>query len=102
VALFVWYWMLVITWHPLVSVVVRGLQRDFTAQFWSAAATIVLAAAIWLLVALKTRMPWHLFLLYPVTMTVAAGLGIWSLVLTIAGRTGWKGRSLVRHRIRLV
>lgn len=102
VALFVWYWMLVITWHPLVSVVVRGLERDFTAQFWSAAATIVLAAAIWLLVALKTRMPWHLFLLYPVTMTFAAGLGIWSLILTIAGRTGWKGRSLVRHRIRLV
>ncbi len=101
VALFVWYWMLVITWHPLVAVIVRGLQRDVSAQFRSAALTILLAAAIWLLVALKTRMPWHLFLHYPVTMTVAAGLGIWSLILTVAGRTGWKGRALVRHPIKL-
>lgn len=102
VALFVWYWMLVITWHPLVSVVVRSLRHDFAAQFWSAAATILLSAFIWLLVAIKTRMPWHLSLLYPVTMTVAAGIGVWSMILTIAGRTAWKGRSLVRHRIRLV
>ena len=102
VALFVWYWMLVITWHPLVSAVVRGLHRDFTAQFWSAVATVLLAAAIWLLVSIKTRMPRHLFLFYPVTMTVAAGLGVWSMALTIAGRTKWKGRSLAWHRIRLV
>jgi chlorobactene glucosyltransferase len=102
VALFVWYWMLLITWHPLVFSIVRGLRHDFSAQFWSAVATVLLAAAIWLLVAIKTRMPRHLFLLYPVTMTVAAGLGIWSMALTIAGRTSWKDRSLVRHRIRLV
>ncbi len=102
VALFVWYWMLVITWHPLISAAVRGLRHDFGAQFRSAAATVLLAAGIWLLVAIKTRMPRHLPLLYPVTMTVAAGLGIRSMVLTIAGRTTWKGRSLVGHRIRLV
>jgi chlorobactene glucosyltransferase len=102
VALFVWYWMLVITWHPLVAAAVRGLRHDFGAQFRSAAATVLLAAGIWLLVAIKTRMPRHLPLLYPVTMTVAAGLGIRSMALTIAGRTTWKGRPLVGHRIRLV
>jgi chlorobactene glucosyltransferase len=101
-ALFVWCWMLIITWHPLVTAVALGLQNDLTVGFWSAVVTIPVSAAIWLLISIRMRMPWHTFLLYPATMTIASCIGFWSMALTISGRNTWKGRTLVRHRVRLL
>jgi len=100
-ASFVWCWILVITWHPLITATVLGLHHDFSAEFYAAALTIPVSAAIWLMVSIKMRLPWHLFLLYPLTMTIASWIGFRSMALTIAGRTTWKGRSLVRHRVKL-
>lgn len=101
-AVFVWLWMLVITWHPLVSVAGLAATRRFDGRFWAAAATVLLSALGWLVVALKTRLLRRLALYYPVTMTVAAALGLASLLATTFGRTDWKGRRLVRHRVRLL
>ncbi|MEO0086220.1 MAG: glycosyltransferase [candidate division WOR-3 bacterium] len=101
-ALFVWTWMLAITWHPLVSVAVLGAASRFDGRFWAASAAVMLSGLIWLLVALETRLPRRLALYYPLTMTTAAGLGLGSLLATLLSRTGWKGRRLARHRIRLL
>ncbi len=100
VTLFVWLWMLLITWQPIVLSVVLFLRRDLTVDFWASVSAIPATALVWLLVSLKARLPRHLFLLYPATMTVAAVIGLWSMALTLRGRTRWKDRSLIRHRVR--
>jgi chlorobactene glucosyltransferase len=100
--LFVWFWMLIITWQPLLASVVLFLRRDVSSDLWTSVVTVLLMALVWLVVSIKTRLPWHLLLLYPVTMTVSAAIGLWSMVLTLLGRTSWKERSLVRHRVRVL
>ncbi len=100
VALFVWLWLLTITWHPIVSVataVVSGRMMPF-----APIATIVLAAGIWLLASLRFGLSWHLFLLGPAVITVSAFVGLRAMVLALVGRSRWKGRTLVYRRARLL
>uniref|UniRef100_A0A7C4CBX0 Glycosyltransferase n=1 Tax=candidate division WOR-3 bacterium TaxID=2052148 RepID=A0A7C4CBX0_UNCW3 len=101
-ALFVWLWMLTITWHPLASVAALAATGRFDSRLWAAAATVILAALGWLVVALKARLPCRLAVYYPLIMTAASALGLASIVSTVLGRTVWKDRRLVKHRIRLV
>ncbi len=101
-ALFVWFWMLLITYHPLVTVALLIANGQLNAHFLAAAATVALSLLIWVITALKARLPKTVVFLYPLTMTVAAAIGIYSLFLTVFGRTAWKGRRLPRHRIRIV
>ncbi len=101
-ALFVWFWMLLITYHPLVTAAVLIGNGQLNAHFQAAAATVALSLLIWFITALKTRLPVTVVLLYPLTMAVASSIGIYSLILSVLGRTGWKGRRLPRHRIRIV
>jgi chlorobactene glucosyltransferase len=101
-ALFVWFWLMLITWHPIISITTIAILGDFGITFIVALVTIIMAAGIWLLAALKFGMPWHLCLLYPLTMTVSTYIGLRSMVFTIAGRTHWKDRTLVRRKARII
>ncbi len=101
-ALFVWFWMLLITWHPLLAVGASIALAQYDGQFAAAIATVLLAGLLWLLLALKYSLPRRLALLYPLTILVCAYIGLRSIVLTVLGQTTWKGRALARHRIRLV
>jgi chlorobactene glucosyltransferase len=96
----VWLWVLAIAWQPILLSVLYFLRQSYTTHFWASLATVPVMALTWIVVSAKTRLPWHLFLLYPVSMTISAGIGLWSMVLTLSGRTSWKERSLVRHRVR--
>jgi chlorobactene glucosyltransferase len=99
-ALFVWCWMLLITWQPLIEAG-RGVVRlNFNGQFYAAVVTILFAVIVWSVVAVKAKLPGKIVFLYPLTMTVASGLGFASIVLTILGKTSWKGRMLPRRRIK--
>lgn len=102
VALFVWFWMMVITWHPVVSALTRAARGSFGTTFFLALATIAIAAGIWLLTALKFDLPRRLLLLFPATMTASTFIGLRSMALTIAGRTRWNGRTLVRRKARWI
>jgi chlorobactene glucosyltransferase len=100
VALFVWGWLLTITWHPIVSVgaaIASGKALPVVP-----AATVVLTAGIWLLASSRFSLPWHLFLLGPAIVTVSAVVGIRAIVLALAGRACWKGRRLAKRRPRLI
>jgi chlorobactene glucosyltransferase len=100
VALFVWVWLLTVTWHPIVSVaaaIATGRAVPIASM-----ATIVLSAGMWLLVSVRFSLPWHLFLLGPAIVTVSAFTGIRAGVLVLTGRTEWKGRRLVVRRPRLI
>ncbi len=101
-ALFVWFWMLLITWHPLLSVGAGVAFRQYDGQLSASVATVLLAGLLWLLVAVKYRMPRRLALLYPLTTIVCVFIGLRSIILTITGRTTWKGRALPRRRFRLI
>lgn len=68
----------------------------------AALATIGLNAATWLLVAARNRLPLQLTLLHPFIITVSAGVGLRSMLLSIGGRTEWKGRRLVRRKARII
>ncbi|HTW92055.1 MAG TPA: glycosyltransferase [bacterium] len=100
VALFVWCWLLTITWHPIAGVaaaVAAGHPVPLVP-----AATIVIEAGIWLLASLEFGLPWHLFLLGPAIVTVSAFTGIRAMVLALTGRARWKGRRLATRRPRLI
>jgi len=100
VALFVWVWLLTITWLPIVGVaaaVAAGKGMPL-----APAATIVLAGGIWLLASLKFGLPRHLFLLGPAIVTVSAFVGLRAMVLVLTGRAEWKGRRLLVRRPRLI
>ncbi|NPV13728.1 glycosyltransferase [candidate division WOR-3 bacterium] len=101
-ALFVWCWMLLITWHPLLEVGIGVSRADFNGQFYAAVVTVLLAVIIWTIVALKTKLPSKIILFYPLTMTIASGLGFASILLTILGKTSWKGRMLPRCRVKIL
>jgi NAD/NADP transhydrogenase beta subunit len=60
-----------------------------------------LNALLWLVVANVTRMPRRVCFLYPVIITASAFIGFESIVRTIAGKTTWKDRPLVRQRVRI-
>jgi chlorobactene glucosyltransferase len=100
VALFVWVWLLTITWLPIVGVATAIASGK--AIPLAPAATIVLAAGIWLLASLKFGLPRQLFLLGPAIVTVSAFTGMRAMVLSLAGRAYWKGRRLVSRRVRLI
>jgi chlorobactene glucosyltransferase len=100
VALFVWVWLLTITWLPIIGVAAAIAASK--AMPLAPAATIVLAAGIWLLASLKFGLPWHLFLLGPAIVTVSAFTGLRAVVLALTGRAEWKGRRLVVRRPRLI
>ncbi len=92
--------MLLITWQPLIEAG-RGVVRlNFNGQFYAAVVTILFAVIVWSVVAVKAKLPGKIVFLYPLTMTVASGLGFASIVLTILGKTSWKGRMLPRRRIK--
>ena len=98
VALFVWVWLLTITWLPIVGVAAAIAAGK--AMPLAPATTIVLTAGIWLLASLKFGLPRHLFLLGPAIVTVSAFTGMRAMVLSLAGRAYWKGRRLVPRRVR--
>jgi chlorobactene glucosyltransferase len=99
-ALFVWFWVLLITWHPIVTLAATA-GRPSGATL-AALLTVLCAAGQWLLVCLKFRLPLRLAPMYPLVMVVSAYTGLRSMVLSIAGRTSWKGRTLVKHRVRII
>jgi len=100
VALFVWAWLLTITWYPIVAVG-AALAAGKGVPLVSAV-TIALAAGVWLLNSLRFGLPWHLFLFSPAIVTVSALTGIRAMLLAMTGRVYWKGRRLATRRPRLI
>jgi chlorobactene glucosyltransferase len=69
VALFVWLWLLTVTWYPI-GLVAAAIATGRAAPLASVA-TIALSSGIWLLTSFRFGLPWHLFLLGPAIVTVS-------------------------------
>jgi chlorobactene glucosyltransferase len=100
VALFVWAWLLVVTWQPILSFVSWVVTGRGAPQV--AGASLVVASGIWLLTSLKFGLPRHLFLLGPAIVTMSAFVGLRAMLLALVGRASWKGRLLIARRSRVI
>lgn len=98
-ALFVWCWLLLITFHPLLSLLLPN-QPDF--HHFYALLTIILQILIWILIVWRLQLPKLIVLYYPLTMLISSIIGLTSLVLTLTRKTEWKGRKLPAHRIKII
>lgn len=98
-ALFVWFWIMLITWHPIFTLAVTITAP--TGSTLASALTLLLMAGQWLLISSKFRLPRRLALFHPLIMTVSAFIGVRSLLLALGNQTTWKERVLPRRRPQL-
>ncbi|MGB9694716.1 MAG: glycosyltransferase [Caldisericaceae bacterium] len=96
-SLFVWIWMLVISFAPIFALVFRNPP---IVKFL-AAASIFETLLIWLIASIKFKLPRELPLYYPLVSLVNSIIGFASVFLVITGKSTWKGRAIRRKNIRL-
>lgn len=100
IALFVWFWLALITWHPLITIGRQVITNNFNNYY--AIVSIIATISLWILTSFKFGFPFYLFLIYPIIITISIFIGLRSMVMTILGRTVWKGRRLPKTKIRLI
>ncbi len=93
---FVFAWLAVMAWEPLVVLGLWILGRAPQAQAGALVACIGLSMLIWLIPYIELGLPWGLALLYPASLLAIEGVALRSLYLSLMGRLTWKGRSLER------
>ena len=95
VAVFIWMWMLFVSSYPLLLSGMYVFGRSLPALAGpTALVALLVQTLLWLLTIIRIRMPWSLLVLHPLIGTLASVIGLASIVLTIQGRTVWKGRQL--------
>jgi chlorobactene glucosyltransferase len=94
--LFVFAWLAVMFWEPLIVLVLHLLGQAPLARPVALAACIGLSFLLWLVPYVELRLPPALAFLYPVTLLANEVVAFQSLRLSLAGRLSWKGRSIAR------
>ncbi|MFO7674813.1 MAG: glycosyltransferase [bacterium] len=93
--LFVWLWLGVVTFQPLV---VLGRWAGGAAtpalSVGLALAAVASALALWGVSNAKFRFPWYVTLAYPAVTALAFGIAVRSVAQALTGRAQWKGRRL--------
>ncbi len=100
---FVWLWSAVVFLEPLVVIGGRALgwtspyfQVDLALLHW------VVVLLVWVLTYYRLRLPIGLALLYPVTFLLSLVVAGYSMWLTFQGQAEWKGRKVLRPKIRWI
>ncbi len=94
--LFVFLWLAVLFWTPLVVLASMTLAEVPYAQTGQLMICIGLSLLIWLIPYLETGIPLYLAFLYPVTILANEGIAFRSMIFSLTGRLTWKGRSLAK------
>lgn len=63
---------------------------------------VALSLLIWLLTYWKTRVPYYLTLLYPMSMLIWFYVSMNSIYLSITGKSFWKGRNIPKPKIKIL
>ncbi len=92
--LFVFIWLFVLFWDPLITLAFWTLGKAPTAQLLDMILCIGLSLVLWFIPFLELGVPFRLGLLYPVTILANEAVAFRSLFLSLAGRLSWKGRIL--------
>lgn len=98
-----WLWMLVVFLQPLLTLFLAlgGVPFPPPGLPWSAA-QVILAVALFSVCCRRFVLPTYLALCYPATIALVAILAFRSAFLAVLGRSTWKGRTLLRPKVRLL
>jgi chlorobactene glucosyltransferase len=99
--LFVWLWLLVVTWEPLLVLVAGQTSSVAFSRALGAAAALEMLG-LWLVALWRLRLRKRLAFLYPVLMTAFAAVALRSAYEHIVHRALWKGRRIPPQRLRVV
>lgn len=95
--LFVWTYLLVVAWEPILVLLAAGLGALPSAFApLPAAITVAEMLALWAIACARFRFPVHIALSYPLSIAIAFAIALRSLVLAYHGGAEWKGRKVVR------
>ncbi|MEO0092393.1 MAG: glycosyltransferase family 2 protein [candidate division WOR-3 bacterium] len=100
IALFVWFWIGLITFHPIINLIKPLIMQNSNSNIICPTISILLTIILWQLTSIKFALPKHLFLLYPIIVLVSIFIGIRSMYLTVTNKTVWKGRTLKNIKVR--
>ena len=92
---FIWLWLLIVFWEPLV-VLALGMTQPYISSLSMVLAAVAIAASLllWGISYQRFGFPLYMVFFYPLSMLLAVVVAMSSMVLTLAGRTGWKGRRI--------
>jgi len=100
--LFVFLWLLVVFWVPLIVLFLMIFGLAPSAQLFDLAFCIGLSIAIWMIPYLEIQVPIALAFLYPITMLAKNVVAFQSLRHTISGKLFWKGRKIPKQNWKLL
>ena len=96
-----WVWLAIAFLLPIGVLVLALLGAPIPAlDIGIALVGVAAGLASWGICYVRFGFPPHLILFYPVTVSLAVYIAFRSAVLAVRGRSSWKGRTLVRHRVR--
>ena len=96
--LFVFSWLMVMFWEPLIVLGLLVNQMAPTAHLLELGICISLSLFLWVIPYLEMGLNPGLGFLYPLTILANGVVACWSLYLSLAGRLSWKERSLDRPK----
>jgi len=98
---FVWVAALICIITPILYLIFVGYEVNprLTNQ---ALFLILLSIIIWLMTYWKTKVPYYLTLVYPMSMLIWFYVSMNSMYLSITGKSRWKGRNMPKPKIKLI
>lgn len=98
VFLFVWLWIGTVFWEPLIVMLLSMLGAPISDMSQRLAGVAVgCSLLLWGLSHWRLRFPVYLTFLYPLSVLLMVVIALCSMVLTLLGKTTWKGRKLARR-----
>jgi chlorobactene glucosyltransferase len=97
-----WLWLSIVFVQPLLTWLAALAGAQIAPPLLTLSAIqIVLALTLFGLFYRRFELPLYLTLCYPLTVLMGAVLAFRSIFLTLRGRSTWKGRTLLRPKVRL-
>jgi chlorobactene glucosyltransferase len=98
---FVWLAALACIITPIAYLAIAGSSAnpELTSQ---ALILILLSVVIWIAAYWKTRVPYYMTLLYPMSMLIWFYVSMNSMYLALTGKSTWKGRNMPKPKVRFI
>lgn len=99
--LFAWGWLFVLFLKPFIDLGLHALGVSPGVPIGAVVAAVALGLLVWLAPYGELGMPRGPALFYPATLLIMEGVALRSFWYALSGRLTWKGRAIVRPRLRL-
>lgn len=98
---FIWIWIGIAFLQPIIMLFmnISGFYTDIISLVLSSLG-ITFSLFIWFFSNLKFRFPLYLTLMYPINIILAIAIAFGSMIITLTGKAGWKGRKFIKPKIR--